>query len=53
MKIDIEFLADFSNIDISRMMKEKDKWKDELEKIVELKRNLEDIAASNNLTEEE
>ena len=52
-KIDIEFLADFSNIDISRMMKEKDKWKDELEKIVELKRNLEDIAASNNLTEEE
>ena len=52
-KISIEHISDLSNLEITRLMKEKEKWKEDLEKIKILKRSLEDISDSSELTDGE
>ena len=52
-KIDIEFLGDFSDIEIGRMMKDIKTWEEDISKIIEMRRDLESIVDSNGLLEED
>ena len=52
-KVDVEFLGDYSNIEISRMMREVTKWNEDLDKIIAMTRELEEISSTNQLSEED
>ena len=53
LEVDIEFLADLSDIEIGRCMRQIKDWEESLKKIKELKRNLADIVSTHGLTDEE